>query len=147
MIAALLAAALLNPVDFFTGRTRGEGTLKIVLQKPGRISVDSVGRAGKDGWLRLDQSIHEPGKPPRRRFWRFRQVGPNRFIGTLSDAAGPVRIDRHGQRLRIRYTNRNNLAFEQWLTPAGPRRVHNNMRIRRFGIILAHVDEVIRKLD
>lgn len=147
MIAALLAAALLNPVEFFTGRTHGEGTLKIVLQKPRRISVDSVGRRGSDGSLRLDQSIRESGKPPRKRFWRFRQTGPDRFEGTLSDAAGPVRIDIDGQRLRIRYIDRKNLAFEQWLTPAGPRHIRNTMRVRRFGITVARVDEVIRKLN
>jgi hypothetical protein len=147
MIAALLAAAFLNPVLFFHGRSHGEGTLKIILAKSRRISVDSVGRAGKDGWLALDQTIREPGKPPRRRLWRFRQAGPNSFEGTLTDAKGPVRIDLQGDRLRIRYKDRKQLDFEQWLTPAGPRHVRNAMRVSRFGITLAHFDEVIGKLD
>lgn len=145
MIAALLAAALLDPVDFFRGRTHGEGTLRVVLQKPRRISVDSFGRAGKGGWLRLDQIIREPGEAPRRRVWRFRKTGPNRFAGTLSDAVGPVRIDLHGKRLHIRYTDRKKRNFEQWLIPAGPRQVRNNMRVSRFGLTLARVEEVIRK--
>ena len=147
MIAALLIAAVLNPVEFFRGRTHGQGTLRIVLQKPKRIVVDSAGRPDNDGWLRLDQIIREPGKPPRRRFWRFRQTGPNRFQGTLSDASGPVRIDLHGQRLRIRYRDKKNLDFEQWLTPAGPRQINNVMRVSRFGITVARFNEVIRKLD
>ena len=147
MIAALLVAAAVNPIEFFRGRTHGEGTLKIVFNDPKRISVDSLGRAGKAGSLRLDQLIREPGKAPRRRVWHFRQTGPNRFQGTLSDAAGPVRIDLHRNRLRIRYTDRKNFHFEQWLTPAGPRHVRNRMRVSRFGITLAHFDEVIRKHD
>lgn len=147
MIAALLAVAALNPVLFFSGRSHGDGTLKIIFQKPKRIAVDSVGRPGRDGWLRLTQVIREPGKAPRRRTWRFRQTGPNRFRGTLTDAAGPVRIELHGKRLRIRYTDKKRLDFEQWLAPAGPRRVRNTMRVSRFGITLARVDEVIRKLD
>ena len=113
----------------------------------GRISVDSVGRSEKDGSLLLQQSIHEPGKPPRVRYWRLRQTGPDRFDGTLTDAAGPVRVDLSGDRLRIRYKGKDNLDFEQWLTPAGPKQVNNRMRVKRFGIVVAHFNEVIRKLD
>ncbi len=95
----------------------------------------------------LEQVINEPGKPPRTRYWRLRETGPGRFAGTLTDAAGPVRIDLLGDRLRIRYKGKNHLNFEQWLTPTGPRTLSNRMKVRRFGIVVAHLDEVIRKLD
>ena len=66
----------------------------------------------------------------------MRETGPNRFEGTLTDAASPVRVDvrRSG---RIRYHGKDHLNFDQWLTPAGPTRVNNEMRVRRFGIIVA----------
>ena len=95
----------------------------------------------------LEQTIHEPGKPARVRYWRLRQTGPNMFEGTLTDAAGPVRVDVEGERVRIRYRGKDHLDFEQWLTSAGPREVHNAMRVKRFGITVAHFHEVIRKLD
>ena len=141
------AQAAFNPVEFFRGRTHGEGTLKVIFQAPKQISVDSIGREEKDGSLLLQQTIHEPGKPSRIRYWRLRQSGPNRYEGTLTDAASPVRVDVKGERIRIRYKGKNHLDFDQWLTPVGPRRIDNHMRVRRFGIIVAHYDEVIRKLD
>ncbi len=141
------AEAAFNPVDFFRGRTHGDGTLKIVFQSPKRISVDSQGRSEKDGSLVLEQTINEPGKPPRTRYWRLRETGPNKFEGTLTDAAGPVRVDVTKSAVRIRYTGKDNLNFDQLLTPLGPGAVSNKIRVRRFGIVVAHFEEVIRKLD
>lgn len=145
--AATPAQAAFNPVDFFRGHTHGEGTLKIIFQASKKITVDSVGHAEKDGSLLLEQVVHEPGKPARTRYWRLRQTGSDRFEGTLTDAASPVRVDVEGDRIRIRYKGKDHLDFDQWLTPAGPKQLNNSMRVKRFGITVAHYDEVIRKLD
>jgi hypothetical protein len=145
--AAPLAAEPFNPVEFFRGRSHGQGVLKVIFQSSKTISVDSFGTSEKDGSLVLKQIIHEPGTDPRTRYWKLRQDGPNRFSGALTDAAGPVRVEVKGERVRIRYTGQNHLNFDQLLTPVGPREVHNTMRVRRFGITVAHYDEVIRKLD
>ena len=141
------AEAAFNPVEFFSGRTHGEGILKIVFQTAKKMSVDSVGRAEKDGSLLLEQTVHEPGKPARVRYWRLRQTAPDRFEGTLTDAAGPVRVDVTSTGVRIRYKAKNHLDFDQVLTPAGPKEVKNSMRVQRFGITVAHYEERIRKLD
>jgi hypothetical protein len=151
LLAALLASApadaAFNPVEFFRGRSHGDGDLKVIFQSPKKIAVDSFGSAERDGSLVLKQVIHEPGKPPRTRYWRMKQDSPNRFSGTLTDAAGPVRVDIAGDQVRIRYTAPNHLNFDETLTPAGPREVHNSMRVRRFGFTVARFEEVIRKLD
>lgn len=149
MIALLLAAAAtgFDPVDFFRGRTQGVGTLKAALQKSKTIRVDSIGREQKDGALLLTQTIHEPGKAPRTRTWRMRKEPSGRYSGTLSDAKGPVRVDVEPTGIRIRYTDKDNLAFDQRLTATGPREVRNRMTVKRFGIRVATFDEVIRKLD
>jgi len=152
MLALLLAAAApadtaFNPVEFFQGRTHGDGTLKIIFQSPKRMTVDSQGSTEKDGSLVLKQTIHEPGKPPRTRYWRLKQTGPNRFEGTLTDAASAVRVDVVKERVRIRYKGKDHLDFDQWLAPKGPREVSNTMRVKRFGLTVAHFDEIIRKLD
>jgi hypothetical protein len=147
LLLAAPADAAFNPVDFFRGHTRGEGTLKVIFQPAKQIRVDSFGRAEKDGSLLLEQTIHEPGKPARSRSWRFRQTGSNRFDGTLTEAAGPVRVDVAGDTVRIRYKAKNHLEFDQSLTPDGPRQVRNQMRVKRFGLIVARFSEVIRKLD
>jgi hypothetical protein len=147
LASAVPAQAAFNPVEFFRGRTHGEGMLKIIFQSAKKMTVDSEGKAEADGSLLLKQVIHEPGKPPRTRFWHMRQAGPNRFEGTLTDAASPVRVDVKGDSLRIRYKGKDHLDFDQMLTPAGPKEVKNSMRVKRFGITVAHYDEVIRKLD
>ena len=147
LVAAAPAHAAFNPVDFFRGHTHGDGTLKVIFQSSKQIKVDSFGRSEKDGSLLLTQTIHEPGKPSRDRAWRLRQTGPNRFEGTLTDAAGPVRVDVSGEGVRIRFKGKNNLDFDQMLTPDGPRQVRNKMRVKRFGLTVAHFNEIIRKLD
>jgi hypothetical protein len=147
LVVAAPAHAAFNPVDFFRGHTRGEGTLKVIFQSAKTIKVESFGRAEKDGSMIIEQTIHEPGKPARSRAWRLRQTGPNRFEGTLTDAASPVRVDVAGDSVRIRYKAKNNLDFDQLLTPDGPRQVRNKMRVKRFGLTVAHFNEIIRKLD
>ena len=144
---AVPASAAFNPVEFFRGTSHGIGVLKVIFQSPKTIHVESVGSTEKDGSLVLKQVIHEPGKPARTRFWHMRQDGPSRFVGTLTDAAGPVRVDVSGDSVRIRYTGQDHLNFDQVLTPAGPREVRNAMRVKRFGIVVAHFNEVIRKTD
>jgi hypothetical protein len=149
VIALLLAAAAaqFDPVEFFRGRTQGVGTLKPLLQKAKTIRVDSLGTEQKDGALLLTQTIHEPGKAPRTRTWRMRRDGADRYSGTLSDAAGPVRVNVEAGAIRIRYRDKDNLDFDQRLTAAGPRQVRNRMTVKRLGIRVATFDEVIRKLD
>ena len=147
LITSSSAHAAFNPVEFFRGRTQGEGTLKVVFKSAKTIRVDSLGTTEKDGSLLLTQKIHETGKAPHTRYWRLRETGPNSFEGTLTDAAGPVRVNVEGERVRIRYRGKDHLDFEQWLTPTGPKKVSNEMRVRRFGIVVARFSEVIRKLD
>jgi uncharacterized protein DUF3833 len=147
LVAAAPAQAAFNPVEFFRGHSHGEGILKIIFQSPKHMEVDSEGLAEKDGSLVLKQVIHEPGKPPRTRYWRMRQTAPNRFEGTLTDAASPVQVDVTKSGVRIRYTGKDHLNFDQLLTPVSPTEVHNAMRVKRFGITVAHYDETIRKLD
>lgn len=151
-VAILLAApapteAAFNPVDFFRGRTHGEGMLKIIFQSAKKMTVDSEGIAEKDGSLVLKQVIHEPGKPVRTRYWRMKQTAPNRFEGTLTDAASAVQVAVKSDGIRIRYTAQNHLNFDQTLTPVSPTEVHDAIRVSRFGITVAHFDETIRKLD
>jgi hypothetical protein len=97
--------------------------------------------------LLLTQTIHEPGKAPRTRTWRMRKEPAGRYSGTLSDAKGPVRVDVEPAGIRIRYTDKDNLDFDQRLTATGPRELRNRMTVKRFGIRVATFDEVIRKLD
>ena len=109
--------------------------------------MQSEGHVKKDGSLLLVQRIRQQGAKPRTRHWRLKRQSATRFTGTLTDATGPVSVDLVGQRARIRYQMKNRMAVEQWLTPAGRNIVQNEMRVRRFGVIVARLSETIRKLD
>jgi hypothetical protein len=141
------AQAAFDPVAFFKGKSHGQGELKIIFQSPKTISVDSEGKTEPDGTLVLSQKVQEEGKPPRLRSWRLRRTSPTHFEGTLTDAAGPVSVDLIGGKARIRYTMKNHMSVEQWLTETAPGTVANQMKVRRFGVIVAHFNETIRKLD
>jgi hypothetical protein len=147
LAVATPAQAGFNPVEFFHGRTRGDGILKVMFQASKRILVDNEGIFEKDGSLLLKQTIHEPTKTPRIRYWRMKQTGPNRFDGTLTDAASPVRVDVDRKGIRIRYRGKDHLNFDQRLTAVSPHEVRTHLSVRRFGIVVAHFDETIRKLD
>lgn len=141
-------SAKLDLATFFVGRSQGEGELRILLQSPVGIKVHSVGRRQRDGTLILDQVTSKGGDAPRRRRWIMRPIGPNRFAGTLSDAAGPVDARTKGPRATIRYRMKNGMAVEQKLAlQRDGRTLLNQLEVRRFGVRVASLRETIRKLD
>ncbi len=112
-----------DPVTFFTGATHGDGKLDLVMKGTRTVTVDSIGRPETNGTLTLTQRIAIQGDPPRTRVWKFRQVAPGRYTGTLTDASGPVETVAIGRAIRIRYPMKGGLQVEQWLTacPAAAR--------------------------
>ncbi len=141
-------AATLDPIRFFSGRSHGEARLNVIFSGEQRVRVDSVGHSDGNHGLVLRQVIREGTKPARARIWRMRRAGPNRFTGELTDAAGPVEIEAAGPRATIRYTMKNGLAVTQQLALQRDRcTILNRLVVSRFGVRLARLEEVIRKLD
>lgn len=134
-----------DPLAFFEGRTRGAGELNIILNQPRSLTVEGTGCVRRDGTLVLRQRVEEEGRRPRTRRWEIRRTGPTSYAGTLSDATGPVRAEANGNRLRIRYPSGAGVV-EQWLTlsPDG-RTAQNRLTVKRLGVVVARVDETIRK--
>jgi hypothetical protein len=108
----------------------------------------SRGRMDSSGALLLDQVVEEEGKPARRRSWRLVRQGGNRVTGTISDVQGAVRGDISGETLHLRYRMKEGPSVEQWITlQPGRRSARNRMTFHRFGVKVATVDSVIRKVD
>jgi hypothetical protein len=140
-------APVFHPLRFFEGRTQGDGTVKLIFKKPYGVRVHGSGRIDADGALVLVQDVLEAGKPPRRRSWRIRETAPGRYVGTLSDATGPVQLESVGGRFHIRFHMKGGLGVEQWLTAAPDGgSVRNSLVIRKFGLKVATLKENIRKL-
>ena len=142
------AATPFSPQLFFAGRTEGDGTLRKILSKPDHVLVHGSGRIDPDGVLVVDQIVLDGAKPPKHRAWRISEIAPGRYAGTLSDAAGPIAGDASANRLHLHFRMKGGLDAQQWLTLAPDRRsAHNIMRIHKLGILVASLDETIRKVD
>ncbi len=132
--------------EFFSGRTRGEGILKIMLSRGREVRVDGTGHMAA-GQLVLEQVVTEVGKAPKERQWRIREVSPGNYVGTLSDAVGAVTGDVAGDRLHLRFWMKGGLRADQLLDLSSDRQsAHNRMTVRKFGIVVATLDETIRKV-
>lgn len=141
-------AAKLDPIQFFAGRSHGEAQLRVLFGDDQRVRVDSLGRPDGQQGLILEQIIREGAKPARKRIWRMRRAGPNRFTGELTDAVGPVEIHAKGPRATIRYTMKNGFNVTQQLALQKDRRtLLNRLVVSRFGVRLARLDETIRRLN
>lgn len=137
-----------DPLRFFAGRTESQGTVKVAFKKPFGSRSVGQGRIESDGSLTLVQRVEDEGKAPDERRWRVRRVGPGRFTGTMSQASGPVEIQRIGERYRFRFRMKGNLNVEQWLIPLpGATAARTVTKIRKFGVTVASIDGTIRKLS
>ena len=132
---------------FFSGHTEGRGQQKIDFSQSRAFTVSGDGEVEGDGTLVLDQVVEQDGKDPNRREWRIRRSG-DAYTGTLTDddTDGPVRGDVRGNRLHLRYKMKNGMKVEQWiyLQPGG-RTALNRMRVSKFGVPVATIEETIRK--
>lgn len=133
---------------FFAGKTRGDGSLKIMLRSAESVRVEGNGWIDPDGTLVLEQIVQRGTRAPQKRQWRFRNAGPGRYEGTLTDAGGPVRGEVRGNMLHLNYRMKGGEQAEQWiyLQPDG-RTALNRMAIRKYGMVVARLDETIRKVD
>jgi len=147
-VAAPAAPPTFDPLAFFTGESRGEGTLKILAKPRVPIRVESHGRSDGNGGLILDQTIHQGDKPARQRRWVLRPTSPTSMSGTISGNPGPVNGRMDGNRLLLNYAMKGGLKVQQVLTmQPGGRSLLNRMTVRKFGLPVARVDEVITKVD
>lgn len=137
-----------DPFTFFEGVTESVSTVKVVMHKPTWTRSVGRGEVRPDGSLSLVQRVEDQGKPPYVRRWVIKQVGPGRFVGTMSQASGPVTIDEVGDRFRFRLRMPGGLSVEQWLTPLpGGRSAASSMTVRKLGISVATAQGTVRKIS
>ena len=137
-----------DPFTFFEGVTESVGTVKIVMHKSTWTRSVGRGEVRPDGSLSLVQRVEDEGRPAYVRRWVIRQVAPGRFVGTMSQASGPVTIQEIGDRFRFRLQMPGGLSVEQWLTPLpGGRSATSSMMVRKFGIAVASSQGTVRKIS
>lgn len=134
--------------QFFSGRTQGSGSVSILFSGTSRVRTEGQGRVLRDGTFVLEHVVHQEGERDRRRVWRMRRAGPNRYTGTISDARGEVTAEVNGRRVQVSYQTQDGYWVSQVVTisPDG-RSATNRTRFRRLGVNVATLNETIRKLD
>lgn len=139
----------LDPVTFFTGQTRGEGTLDGRFASGRGLTVEGVGRLLGDSTLQLDQTITFRGGTVETRRWLLRRRGAGGYTATLSDASGAVSTDVTGNLLHLRYRIRwPRVYMEQWLYLDPDRRtLLNYAEVSVLGIAWLHLSERITRRD
>jgi hypothetical protein len=155
MLASALLGLLLvqapaapGPEQFFVGRTESTGTVSVIMSGRHAVRDRSRGRIERGNILVLDQHVEEQGKPARSRTWRLVRTAGNRITGTISDARGPVTGEVTGNVLHLLYRSAEGPNVEQWITlHPGRRTAHNRMVFKRFGMTVATVESVIRRVD
>lgn len=136
-----------DPIIFFSGRTQGQGSLKVMNKHRQPTRVDGQGSVAADGSVLLEQEVTQGDRPSTQRTWHLRRVAPDRYQGTLTDAVGPVRGDVSGNLLHLSFVMKSGMRAQQWLyLEPGGQVVHNRMIVSKFGVAVARLDETIRRL-
>lgn len=133
-----------TPHNGFSGRSEGNGTLKMLAGKHRPFHVESRGYDQADGTFRLDQTVTFQGEPSEERFWILTPAGPNHYTGTLTDAAGRVTGTTKGARLLLKYRVKGPLIMHQTLELTRDGKTIDNVgKITLLGIPVGHLHETI----
>lgn len=136
-----------DPLSFFVGRTEDQGVMKVMFKTPYRTETISNGKIEPDGSLMLVQRVENQGQAPRQRIWRVRYVSPGHYVAAMSEAVGPVIIDKIGDRYRFEFEIKDGLSVEQWLTPLpGGMAARSSLTVKKLGFTVASDEGLIRKM-
>ena len=140
-------APTFDPLAFFSGRTEGHGNLTVLTKRRQTLTVEGHGVTTGDGGIALDQNVRQGDGPVKHRTWHLRQTAPGRYVGTLSDAAGPVTGEVIGNTLHLSFMMKNGLHAQQWLyLQPGGQVSRNRMVVTKLGMPVASLDETITRL-
>ena len=143
---------LLDPTQYFTGRTSSSGVLENRAGAPKeRVTTQTVGR-WVDGALLLEQEL-QIGEKKQHRSWRIRKLDAHYFAATANDMVGTAQGEARGNVFHWSFTLElvpgnilSRVRMTQWmyLQPDG-RTLLNHSTIRKFGAVVAQVTEVFQR--
>jgi len=135
-----------DPLHFFEGNTLMVSTTRVIAQKPYLTRSSGRGRIVNNRELVLVQHVDEVGRRQFDRYWHIRELAPGQFGGTMSEASGPVSIEKRGENYLLRFALADDVKVEQWLLPQSDALVRVRVTIRKYGIAVGHSQGWIRRV-
>ncbi len=144
---------LLDPTQFFSGRTVSSGVMENRRGHPIRRVVTRTRGEWEGDTLRLEQELTFNDDPPQHRSWRIRRLDAHRYSATANDVVGTAIGEASGNVFHwsfpLALSPGNPLAtvrMTQWmyLQPDG-RTLLNHTTITKLGLVVAQVTEQFRK--
>lgn len=140
------AAPTFDAIAFFSGHTEGKGVLKVLLHRAEGTLVEGSGQVVSGNTIVLDQSVKRGRRSTTHRQWKLRAEADGGYVGTLTDAVGPVVGIVDGNRLHLAFAMKGGLKAKQWLYLAPDRMSARNVVIvSKFGLPVAQLDETITR--
>lgn len=140
------SAPVFDPIQFFAGKTKGTGSLAIVMRHRQSTLVTGLGVVGPDQSIVLDQDVQRGNGKPKHRTWLLRRSAVGHYTGTITDAVGPVAGDVEGNCLHLRFAMKGGLHAQQWLyLRSGGQVAQNRMVVTKFGIPVVSLNETITR--
>ena len=148
------AQPVLNPMQFFTGRTSSLGVIENRRGEPVQMVRTSTSGRIVGGELRMEQTLWIGQKPPQRRTWKVRQIDRHHFEATANDMVGTARGEAWGNTFRWSFelaTKPGNplanvrMTQHMYLQPGGQTLV-NRSTLQALGIHIGSVTEQFQRL-
>lgn len=137
-----------TPQNGFSGRSEGNGKLRLFFGKKRHFHVESHGYDQADCTFRLDQTVIFEGQPSKERTWLLKTDRQNHYTGTLSDAAGGVTGLTNGSLLKLKYRLKGPLIMHQTLNLLRDGKTIDNVgKITLLGITVGRLHETITRKD
>ncbi len=143
---------LLDPAQFFTGKTSSTGVMENRAGAPMRRVTTQTSGLWEGDTLMLEQDLQMDGKD-QHRSWRIRKLDAHRYEATANDMVGRAIGEAYGNVFHWSFTLAlspgnplANVQMSQWmyLQPDG-RTLLNHSTIRKLGIVVAQVSEQFRR--
>lgn len=150
-VASKLATTSLE--EAFRGQAVGVGRFKSLLAGVDRGFVVTTSGRRSGAHFILDQHFRFDNGSLDRRTWRFRQTGPNSYVGTRQDVVGEAQVRVEDDRIRMSYDlitrgkdgGKLRLHFEDTIRRTGRDTITNNGVISTLGMKVGSVDVTFKR--
>ncbi|BDM63542.1 hypothetical protein NFHSH190041_09940 [Shewanella sp. NFH-SH190041] len=139
--------------QFFDGKLKAEGMVQDFRGKVLRRFTVDMQASWHNGQLTLDEDFLYDDGETQKRIWYIKTSGPGRYQGRAADILGIAQGQALGSALHWQYdmmlplgSSHYRVSFDDWMFLIDNNTLLNRSDINKFGLTVAEVTLVIRKL-